>query len=643
MAGILTKASKKNLLSLKGPFPILAPIIITGIMLYFTGLIPATGKWYSFDQSFRLQTDAFLRGELALNPVPYGHRDDWVWGNGMHQVWGLGVPIIRLPFEILGKMFGSFGFPDRIVFVIFYFLVAAIFWKSLDSFINPDLDIREQFKKRVQNIPILFFGLLNPAVITMIRAKFEPYEEVIAHSYLWALMLFALILLFLNNRKSYLFFLVCFLAGFSPNIRPTAIFYGTVTFLMIFHLAKRSRIRFRWFGLLLFSAGIIFLLVTNYLRFNGPFEFGHKLLLSGAPIQDYIMRFDDSVARMPFFSAVTELFSDLFFTDLDISKLIDERLFKGSDFPRIREFYFRPYDFLTPFLLFLSWVIVAVELRNKSSLSSSLDEKIIQLSGLWSFCSFVMLFYFYSRFPVFSSRYFVDFGASIVIGIITLYLYVGRLTQYKFSKNISFVLNLILSATFLGWGLFSLTHAKINPRFWHRSEIKKMICITAEVAQKELTQMRQTTGPPLPAEYKCRDREFRYGIPFNNRGWDITASCMVNPVTSHFLDSPECLAIHIEPVGGAPEWMRKIYSDEEIEVKAGLKTMQRLPDVESEYGKIITFCTNRKDIESNKGRQIELISIKWSDLRKHPNLSTPPLRLISLSRVDKPIGHQSFW
>lgn len=92
MAGILTKAGqKKFLLSLTGPFPILVSIIVTGIMLYVTGLIPEIGKWYSFNQSLRLQTDAFLQGELALTPVPYGHSGDWAWGNGMHQVSGAWV------------------------------------------------------------------------------------------------------------------------------------------------------------------------------------------------------------------------------------------------------------------------------------------------------------------------------------------------------------------------------------------------------------------------------------------------------------------------------------------------------------------------------------------------------------------------
>ena len=643
MAGILTKGSKKKLFRIKGLPLALVPIIITGIMIYITGLIPKVGDWYSFDQSFRLQTNAFLRGELALNPVPYGHRFDWAWGNGIHQIWGLGVPIIRLPFEIISKTFGSLGFPDRIVFAIFYFLVAAIFWKSLDSFIIHNLDARERLKKRVRNIPVLFWGLLNPAFITMIRAKFGPYEEVIAYGYLWSLMLFALILLFLNNRKSYLFFLVCFLAGFSPSIRPTLLSYGIVTFLVIFFLGKG--IKSRWLGLLLFSAGIMFLLVTNYLRFNSPFEFGQKLLLSGVLVIDYVQRFGNPVALMPFLDAVRELFSDLFFTDINTPIfLLDEKVLQGPDLPRLREFYFRPYDFLTPLLLFLSWLTIALRRCNKSNINPSLGEKAIQMGGLWSFCSFIMLFYFYSRFPVLTSRYFVDFGASIVIGIVALYLYIGNLIQDKFSRNAT-MLNLILCIAFLGWGLYRLTHAEINFHYGHRSEIKNLVAKTAEVAQEELARMRRTTGPLLPVEYKCRDQETSYGIPSNNLGWDITASCMVQLTTTHFLDAPECLDIHIEPVGGIPDWMAKIYSDEgeEIEVRKGLSTMHRISDVKSGFGKIITFCADRKDnIKKDKGRQIELISIKWSDLQKHPNLSTPPLRLISLSKVDKPIGHQPY-
>src|SRR5881398_3054383 len=83
------------------------------------------GAWYSGDFSYRLQTQAFLRGALALQPVPHGLRYDWAWGHGAQQVWGLGMPLVRLPFEAAARRFGAFGFPDGICFLIFY---AGIIW-----------------------------------------------------------------------------------------------------------------------------------------------------------------------------------------------------------------------------------------------------------------------------------------------------------------------------------------------------------------------------------------------------------------------------------------------------------------------------------------------------------------------------------
>lgn len=181
-----------------------------------------------------------------------------------------------------------------------------------------------------------------------------------------------------------------------------------------------------------------------------------------------------------------------------------------------------------------------------------------------------------------------------------------------------------------------IAYAEINFHYGHRSEIEKLVAKTAEVAQEELMRMRRTTGPLLPAEYNCRDKETKYGIPSNNEGWDMSASCTVNLVTTHFLDAPDCIAIHVEPIGGAPGWMEKIYSDEEIEVKNGLEKMRRISDVRTGFGKVITFCTDRKEIfKGDNGQQIKLISVKWSNLQRHPNLSTPPLRLIMLKKVQE--------
>ena len=377
------------------PFSILTAVILSALMLYFTGLIPEFGEWYSYDQSLRLQTEALMRGELALQPVPYGHRHDWAWGNGIQQIWGLGVPLLQLPFEAAANLFGFFGFPDRLIFLTFYLLVTVIFWKSLNSATNPPLSDKEQLIRRLQNTPILLFAMLNPAFITMMRAKFGPYEEVTAYGYLWAFMLLSLIYLFLNNPQRRLYLLICLLAGFSANIRPTTGAYGVMTFLIVFYLAGQNRIRGRWAGLPLFLAGSLFLLMTNYLRFGNPIEFGHSLLLTGAPVIDYLLKFDNPLHWIPFTSSAFELLSALFFTDISKDSILWQ-----SNVPRMREFNFEPYNFFTLILLLASWLVVArglVRAKIKGLFENRGEPLMIGMGTIWSFCSFLMLFYFYSQ------------------------------------------------------------------------------------------------------------------------------------------------------------------------------------------------------------------------------------------------------
>lgn len=614
------------------PFSILMAAILSALMLYFTGLIPAIGEWYSYDQSLRLQTQAFMRGELALQPVPYGHRHDWAWGNGIQQIWGLGVPLLQLPFEVAANLFGFFGFPDRIIFLIFYLLVTAIFWKSLNSAINPLLSDKEQLTRRMQNIPILFFAMLNPAFITMMRAKFGPYEEAIGYGYLWAFMLFSLIYLFLNNPQRRLYFLICLLAGFSANIRPTTGAYGIITFLTVFYLAGQNRIRSRWAGLPFFLAGNLFLLLTNYLRFGNPLEFGHRLLLTGLPVIDYILKFDNPLHWIPFTSSAFELLSALFFTDISKDSILWQ-----SNVPRMREFNFEPYNFFILVLLLTAWIIVTIALvraRGKGFFDGKKEQMIINGGAIWSLCSFLMLFYFYSRSPAIASRYLVDFGPAIVIGISTFYLDVIGIVQERYSRKVSSLLNITLCAAFLGWTIVELSQIGIAPKYSWLNKMEITNVAPLEIAEIKLAEMRRQAGPNIPAGYRCNDRETRYDIPYNNAGWDISASCKVSLVTTHFLDNPKCLAIYVEPIDEAPDLVKMAYSDEEIVVKMGLKRLHRTSGMRFERGKIITYCSDKESGDRGiSGQQLKLISIAWGDLRKHPGLFNPPLRMIAIGKV----------
>ena len=79
-----------------------------------TSLIPQWGQWYSVNSAYRRQTEALL-APYALHDDPRKVGYDMAWAeDGVQQVWGLGVPIWRLPFELLANFSGVAAFPDRV-------------------------------------------------------------------------------------------------------------------------------------------------------------------------------------------------------------------------------------------------------------------------------------------------------------------------------------------------------------------------------------------------------------------------------------------------------------------------------------------------------------------------------------------------
>ena len=68
--------------------------LIAFCLLVTTHLVPEWGKWYAARAIYRDQTDAFLRGNLALSHSPFALSHDLAWDHGaVHQVWGLGIPL----------------------------------------------------------------------------------------------------------------------------------------------------------------------------------------------------------------------------------------------------------------------------------------------------------------------------------------------------------------------------------------------------------------------------------------------------------------------------------------------------------------------------------------------------------------------
>lgn len=599
--------------------------VLALIMLHLTSLIPAAGIWYSRTPEFRLQTEAFLRGELAIQPVPYGHGHDWAWGNGMQQVWGLGVPLIQLPFQVLGKLVNGFGFPDRIVFLIFYLLTATLFWVSLDAgAINSNA--AERLKQRLLTIPILLYALLHQAPIKMARIEFGVYQEATFYAFLWSLILFALLLIFNRRRTTQLYLLLCALAGFALNVRPTIGAYGGTTLLIAFYLAWNSKLKTRWLGLVVFLLGPAFFLLMNAIRFGSPFESGHNLGLSGAAFFEYIVKFDNPMTWVPFTSITRELFSALFFLDLEQLQAADGWLPWMVNVPRERDLSFQPFSSVELVLVLLALLVVIGLLANPKRWKTSAfrpDFQVLAVGTIWAFLSFSMLFVFYARWPGLTSRYLVDFAPAVIAGVTVISLCLIRFAyREKYLQWVTPVLGGILVSMMIS----SSSHLQ--------SISTDPYSVDLNTARERLRAARSTSGPALPGEYKCGDAEKHYGIPYNNSEWDLSGDCSVSLVTTHFFEAPKCIAITLTPLTQAVDTPKEGFLDQEIEVKMGINFLKRVSEAQDGGRKTITFCSTEESTNNHRGYStIEMISIKWVNWRNHPKIKSNPYRLLSIKKV----------
>lgn len=601
--------------------------ILALVFLLLTDLVPAVGTWYSADPVLRLQTEALLHGHLALQPLPYGHGPDWAWGNGLQQVWGLGVPLLQLPFQLLGMIFNGFGFPDRLIFLIFYLATAALFWHALTTG-TETVDPGERLKIRLLTLPIILYAFLNHDLVNMIQGKFERYEEVIAYGYLWSLLLFALLAIFFHRRQRHHYLLLCCLAGFAVHLRPTLGAYGGFTFVLAFFLAWKDKTHGLWLGLVGFLAGIGSFLLLNGIRFGNPLEIGHQLVLTSTPISDYIVRFDNPMTWVPFSAAAREQLSSMFFLDF----FPDHVDFPWQiPIPRWREFNYKPYFMVEFILLLLAWplpLILWLRRKLRKLTAPGPDEQLVLLGLAWSLLSFGLLFVFYCRWPGLVSRYLVDFAPAIVVAIASFYLWVGAFLPKLTHKA-------LWGAALTAMTVWILVVSQVASIYGD-----PILVTDLAGAKHQLSKARNSgDGPALPDSYRCGDFETRYGIPENNLMWKTASDCGVAMVSTHFFVQPECLEISLLPFSNAPEEMRRGYSDQEIEVKVGAEHLRRVaeranPDIPG--GKDITFCREKSGpTRWANTSPIEMVSIKWLNLRVHPKFETIPFALVSLRKVSR--------
>jgi hypothetical protein len=580
-------------------------------LLIATGLVERWSEWYAPWEAYRGQGRALMEGQLALSRDIADLRYNHAWSEGgVHQVWGLGVPLWRLPWDVLARAVGHEAFPDRLAFGLFAALVAFVVlkvWMGPLAVAGGDAALRS--KNRVEEaallpgegpaaaigvVGVLILLLLFPPFIGLLQARGPAWGEPVGYQYLYGILLVTLLVAWTRGPRAYGWLILCVLAGLGGLMRPTLVFYGLVTMLigtwvwLRIQDSWRRVLRIVLLGWLLFGLGGGVLWWTNLKRFGDGFEFGHKLNVQHQSGAMYATRFDHPYQEEPMGSAAGELFGILFrVRELNGMEFYREGFFPGqSDTIRWRHFYFRTYDLgYVPWLLagwgVACWLMWRGRTGNRSLLmpgaSTDLDAgtspaprmNAIAVLGAWSLLITALLALFYLRVPVISSRYMLDFAPAFATGMLALWLFVAGRCRRWWTGGLSCLL-------LAGWlGL------ELN---WNRS----LPGTGGSMSWGEVTSGRQrgksSREAPRASEQGVALGDPASGIPFDRTGWD-QATGGLSPVVILFAKDPQFVELELEQVDDGV-----IEADPEtIRVKVGLEPLNRLSMEQTSNGWRVRF------------------------------------------------------
>jgi hypothetical protein len=598
---------------------LLAASLLALNFLLATGLIGSGGECYSgATLAYRRQTDAFLRGSIALDADPRGLSWDLVWANGVQQPWGMGVPAWRLPFEMLAKVLGFAAFPDRvalgIAFALVTYVLMRVFWTPRGTVVRFS-DLQENPGALLAPLLLVLF----PPFLTLCRAPFMVYGEAQAYSYLVGLLVISGLILFVRSASIRSYLCLSFFSGAIAFVRPTLVFCGAAALIVAFfhtrHQKWQLRSSFAGIGLFCLALGCLYL--SNRQRFGSGWEFGHSLNLNDVDTMRFASRFDHPFRTEPLWPASRELLSTLFLLGDTFNTLNRHRpgMFCGqSPTFRWREFYFETYD-LTYFALAATawiWLAWGIWRRRRLSFDAAKADELTALSA-WSLLSAVALFGFYLRWPFTSSRYMIDFAPAIAAAIwVTLSLISNSIPRRKL------VARGFIAVVTLWWGV-QVVGAKtdLEARYPQPIAYADLMSVMREP---------QTPTPPLPNGYKLGMDIHRYGLFLNGAGWNMTSGETMMSVTL-FVDDAKFLAIDVAPVGDDP-YEGEAYDC--IQAKVGLETLELKTSQDTPEGRRLVFrgpqtesyqsgvqvaflgMTAPQDISDGRSR-FRLLNVRWRD------------------------------
>lgn len=248
-------------------------IVLTLFVVVWSDLIPKWGRWYSSHLVYRWETERLLQGHLSLSQSPADMDWDLAWGKGgVQEVWGLAVPIWRLPFEALAKLIGQPAFPDRLAFIFAFAGVAYIFVRFQQLLSSQLLVQTDPLWIQLGLIPTILF----PPFLTLCSSRFIVYEEAEAYGFLVCLLLMVWTGWLWFRPKNSSFFCLSFVSGLVPFFRPTLGVYGAASLILanLIFIKRGCRLKSLCVANGLFLFGIALLLLSNLLRFGSCLEFG---------------------------------------------------------------------------------------------------------------------------------------------------------------------------------------------------------------------------------------------------------------------------------------------------------------------------------------------------------------------------------
>ncbi|HXG49166.1 MAG TPA: hypothetical protein VNO52_16195 [Methylomirabilota bacterium] len=496
-------------------------------VLVFTGLTPAWGRWYGVHPYHRVQSEALLEGRLALSASPLALKHDLAWAEGgVHQVWGLGIPLWRLPWDALARLLGTAPIPEALAYGL---ALAVTAWLVLRA--SRDWSAVEADGAVPAHLLGVFLLLAFPALLNLVRHGLSIYDAVLAYVYLYGVAEAVLLVSFIR--------------------RPTLPRWLGLPDLKW------------WTGPLLWMAGGGVLFVTNLLRFGDGFEFGHRLNLQAPEFVGsmYATRFDHPFDNEPVWRTARELFGALFLTsEFNPARLYLENFFPGqSPTVRIREFYMPTFDWTYVGLVLAGWGTGLALFRRRSGVPGEPGEDaagIVQRRMLvvWSLVATGLLGVFYLRTPALASRYLLDFAPAFAGAALTLYL--GLQSWFR-AVPVRQVMLLGLLATWLGF-----QWQRVPTPIWGQTsycgftwaEIQRLRAIHPDPCD---------AGPADLTERRFDDPRY---LPFDGNGWR-TNDGRVAPLVSLFVRDAEFLELDLraDPAAGRP------VPPESLRAKVGLE------------------------------------------------------------------------